>query len=573
MAARVLTGIPASPGMAEGPAFIWRRQAPFVRRRTGAAPEEERRRLEAARSAARAEIDGLRARVTTTAGGQQGAIFAAHLMFLDDAALLSRAGEAIARGINAEAAWYDAVEHFAAQLEQLPDPTFRTRAADIRDVGHRVLVHLSGGGEAGPALPVPAVVVASDLSPSEVASLDRALVLAVCLAHGGPTSHAAILARAWGVPAVVGVGDPLMDLEHGDVLLVDGDRGEVIVAPDEAQRRAFHDQAARAARQERTARAASGEPALTRDGRRVHIEANVGSVDEASAAVHAGAEGVGLLRTEFLFLGRSAPPGEEEQAAVYRAIFERLGSRPVAVRTLDAGADKPVPYLPLPAEANPFLGYRGVRLLLDHPDLLKVQLRAMLRAASGSRVRILFPMVATLEEWRRARALVEAVQREMRAAGPAPAGTCEIGMTVEVPAAVILADHFAREADFLTIGTNDLTQYTMAADRGNANVAHLNDGCHPAVLRLVQRVVEAGHTTGIWVGVCGELAGDPDAVPVLVGLGVDELSMTPAAIPRAKAIVRQWTFEDARRLAHAAVDLDSAHAVRALVRGRSPQDG
>ena len=571
MVERVLTGVPAAPGLAEGPAVLRREEAVRVPRRADAAPDVERRRLAAARAAARAEIEELRKRVAVTAGGAEAAIFAAHLMFLDDDALLSMTGASVAQGTNAEAAWVDAVEHFAGQLEHLADPTFRARAADVRDVGRRVLAHLSGRPAAALELPTPAVVVAQDLAPSEVASLDRARVLALCLAHGGPTSHAAILARAWGVPAVAGLGEAVMDLNDGDRLLVDGGRGEVIVSPGDTQRRAFHERAGRAARREQAELAASGEAAVMRDGRRVKIEANVGSVEEAVEAVRAGAEGIGLLRTEFLFLNRREAPGEDEQTTAYLAVLEVMGPRPVVLRTLDAGGDKPLQYLPVQAEANPFLGYRAIRVLLDHPDLLKAQLRAMLRAGPGRDLRIMFPMVATLDELRRARALFDEVRRGLQGAGP-EAGRVQVGMTVEVPAAVVLADHFAREVDFLSIGTNDLAQYTMAADRGNEMVARLHDGCHPAVLRQVHRVIEAGHAAGIWIGVCGELAGDQDAVPVLVGLGIDELSMTPASIPKVKAIVRRRTYAEAQRLAAEAIDLDSAEAVRALVHVRSGGD-
>lgn len=563
---RVLTGIPAAPGLAQGPAVLWREEALPVPQRQAALPDGERGRLHAARAAARAEIERLKAQVEATAGSGEAAVFQAHLMFLDDPALVKLADSAIDTGWNAEAAWADAVEHFAGQLDRLPDPTLRARAADVRDVGRRVLGHLLGKMAQVLELRQPSVVVARDLAPSQVASLDRERLLALCLAAGGPTSHAAILARAWGVPAVVGLGPSVLAVSESQSLLVDGSRGEVVVNPDAHLLRAFRERAGRAAERAGAERAAAREPAVTRDGHRVEVVANVGAIEETAAALDAGAGGIGLLRTEFLYLNRTAAPGEEGQLDAYRVVLKAMGSRSVIARTLDVGGDKPLPYLPLDREPNPFLGYRAIRILLDHPDVLKIQFRALLRASPGHDLRIMFPLVTTLDELRRAKALFQEARDEVRAAGHAATERIPLGMMVEVPAAVALADRFAREVDFFSIGTNDLTQYTMAADRGNEKVAHLNDGCHPAVLRQIQRVIEAGHQAGIWVGVCGELAGDPDAVPVLLGLGLDEFSIAAAAIPRAKAIIRRWSLAEARRLAAEAINLDSAAAVRERVR-------
>ncbi len=567
---RALHGIAAAPGLAAGPAVVWRETAVAIPRVRSRPPAEEIARLTAARNAARDEIRHLKAKVTAEAGPAEAAIFDAHLMFLDDTALLQRVQTAIEAGTIAEAAWQDTIEFFAAQLAQLPDPTLQARAADVRDVGGRVLDHLLGRAATGLDVRGPSVIVARDLAPSQIASLPVAQVLAFCTAEGGPTSHTAILAKAWGKPAVVGLGAALLEIRDGAQLLVDGSRGEVVVDPDEPAAREFAQRRAETERQAADALAAAAEPALTRDGRRLEVVANIGSVEDTTSALACGAEGVGLLRTEFLYLNRHSAPTEEEHLGAYRAILQAMGTRPVIARTLDVGGDKPLPYLDLPKEANPFLGWRAIRISLDRPELFAVQLRALLRASPGHDLRIMFPMIATLDELRAAKAALHDARRAVRGAGYAVAASLQVGMMVEVPAAAVLADQFAREADFFSIGTNDLTQYTLAADRTNERVAALGDACHPAVLRLIRQVVESAHRAGRWVGVCGELAGEADAVPLLLGLDLDELSMAPQSIPAAKAILRQWSWARAQQLAEQAQQQDSAAAVRALVRRTPP---
>jgi len=567
---RTLTGIAAAQGLAAGPAAVWREQAVTIPRSTGRQPATETARLSAARAAARNEIRALRAKVAAEAGQAEAAIFDAHEMFIDDAALLRKAQQAIDRGVNAEAAWADAIEFFASQLEQLPDPTLQARAADVRDVGGRVLDHLVGRGAAGLRLDEPSVVISRDLAPSQIASLPVARVLAFCTAEGGPTSHTAILAKAWGKPAVVGLGTAVLELRDGTAVLVDGTRGEIVIDPDEQTTREFSQRRGAAERQAATERGAAGDPAITRDHRRVEVVANIGAVEEAAVALQHGAEGIGLLRTEFLYLSRRTAPTEDEHLAAYEAILRVMASRPVIARTMDIGGDKPAPYLDLPKEANPFLGWRAIRISLQRPELFAVQLRALLRASPGHDLRIMFPMIASIDELRAAKAELERARRAVTSAGHPVAARLQVGMMVEVPSAAVLADQFARETDFFSIGTNDLTQYTMAADRTNERVAHLGDACHPAVLRQIGSVVQAAHRVGPWVGVCGELAGDPDAVPLLLGLDLDELSMAPAAIPAVKAIIRRWSGAGAKRLVAKALDLDSASAVRNLVRATAP---
>jgi multiphosphoryl transfer protein len=416
---------------------------------------------------------------------------------------------------------------------------------------------ITGEEAAGPT--EPGIVLAGELTPAEAAGLDPALVRGIATAHGSATAHAAILARALGLPAAVGLGDALMAVEEGTALLLDGEAGTLQVDPPEEVVREAEERRARLAERRAAALQRAHEPGAMRDGARVEVFANLGSAAEAAKAVELGAEGVGLLRTEFLFLDRPQLPDEDEQAQTLRDIAVALDGRPLVVRTLDAGADKPLPALPMPPEANPFLGVRGIRLALERPEILATQLRAILRVAAEHPVKAMLPMVATLGEVRAARALLD----EARAATGIDT-PLELGIMVEVPAAALAAATLAPHVDFFSLGTNDLTQYTMAAERGDERLAGLLAGPQPAVLRLVQATVEAASVHGRWVGVCGELAGDPAAAILLAGLGVTELSMAPALVAEAKAALRAVDLADARAAAHAALDAEDADEARRL---------
>ena len=450
------------------------------------------------------------------------------------------------------------IERTAAQWDALEDEYLRARAADLRSVGRQVLARLLGLALPGPELEAPGVVIARDLTPADTVGLDPSMALGIVTAAGGPTSHAAVLARSSGIPAVVGAGDSVLTVPEGTPIALDGSTGVVHVDPDPSVVSELT--AARDARDAvvREAQASALEPARTIDGVTIEVAANIGSPVDAARAVAAGADGVGLFRTEFLFMGRSAMPDEREQEAAYRETAEALGGRPLVIRTLDAGADKPIPYLDQPSEANPFLGVRGIRLGLQRPELLQAQLRAILRVAADHPLRVMFPMVATVDELREAMDL-------LRGAGERPP-TLEVGVMVEVPSAALLADRLADDADFFSIGTNDLTQYTMAADRGNVRVGALADAVHPAVLRSIRMTVEAADARGRWVGVCGELAGDADATPLLLGLGVRELSMGAPSIALVKRAVRTVDLPVARALADDALACASAGEVRELLR-------
>jgi phosphocarrier protein FPr len=556
-----LRGLPVAPGIVIGPAQRLREPAPAVSDAPAGDPGDEWRALDGARAAARADVRAARAAVAGGAGEAEAAIFDAHLLLLDDEALVEPARRAIeSEGRNASQAWHAAVEEAAGTYRAADDAYLRERAADVLDVGRRVLGHLAGTGGAPATLAGAGVLVAEDLTPGQTAALDRDLVRGIATARGSATSHAAILARAFGIPAVVGVGPALLQTADGTPLVLDGDAGTVTVDPDRdviagAERRAEEERRVAAERRERAAA-----PARTRDGRRIEVAANLGAVAETAPAVAEGAEGVGLLRTEFLFLGREDAPGEEEQFAALDEVATALDGRPLVIRTLDVGADKPLPFLAQDPEANPFLGRRGIRLALARPDIMRAQVRAILRVAAGhDNVKVMFPMVAALGELRAARAILD---EERAALGIDP--PLEVGIMVEVPAVAVAAERFAREADFFSIGTNDLAQYALAAERGNEHVAGLATGPVPALLALVEAVVRGASAHGRWVGVCGELAGDPVAAALLVGLGVTELSMAPPRIPDVKEALRGLDADAAEAVARDAIAADDAGAARAL---------
>jgi len=554
-----LTGVAASPGVALGRIFQWRQQdAPVIER--AADQVRERRQLDQALGEAHAQLDALQQRLATHADADKAAIFSAHKELLEDPDLLDGAVDAIQGGASAAFAWQQAYRAQADRLARLSNEMLAARAGDLRDVGRRVLRILTGTTHAPPELPADAIIVAEDLTPSDTASLDRGRVRGLCTTGGGGTSHAAILARALGLPAVAAIDPRALELPDGTRAMIDGSRGILQIEPSDDE------QAGVAARQERnkSRRAAeltsAQEPAATTDGHRVEIVVNIGDLTDARQVVPLGGEGVGLLRTEFLFFNRQEPPDEDEQARIYEDIVRAIGpGRLVVVRALDVGGDKPLPYLPMAPEENPFLGERGIRMLLNRPDVLRTQLRAIVRASAAGRICVMFPMIATMEEWSAARAHYEEARASL-GASPIP-----VGIMVETPAAALLAEQFARDADFFSIGTNDLTQYTLAMDRTNPRLAPALDALHPAVLRLIDQTVRGAHARQRWVGVCGSLASDPQAVPILIGLGVDELSVSVPAVPAIKAQIRRLRLSTCRDVAARALAAAAASEVRALV--------
>jgi len=550
--------IGAGAGLGIGPAHSARSGTITIPDTPADEPAVEWRRVGKAIASVRRTISHLRTRTAREIGEAEAAIFDAHQLMLDDSALLDSVRTRIDGGLSAISAWSAAVQDLAAEFAAVPDPYLRARADDVRAVGDQVLRAMLGGGEhsAGPT----GVVIAADLTPAEAAELDPSRVAAVLLAFGSPHAHNVILLRAKGIPVIVAAGPTVLSIPDGTIVAVDGGQGEFIVDPAQDVRQEFAERVATLARRQGHARARAAEPAVTRDTVTIPVGANVGSVDDARAAAAHGADLAGLVRTEFLFLGRQDAPDVEEQFAVYRKIAESLDGRRITLRTLDVGGDKPLDFLPSPAEANPYLGVRGIRLSLAHPDLLAEQLLAMVRLAQQTPVSVMFPMIATLDELFAARELLDTAIGQAGGRGR-PAGL-QVGMMVEVPAAALKAAAFARHVDFLSIGTNDLTQYTLAADRNNDAVAPIGDTFDPGLLQLIRATCQ-GAAGKASVSVCGEFAADERAVAPLLGMGVDSLSVTPPAIPATKEAVRAVDTAEAQRLAQEVLASDSAASVRA----------
>ena len=554
----------ASPGIGIGP----KTSLPDVdyepRDTAPGTPAVETERLHAAVEATRAELTSTRDHVAGAAGEREAEIFDAHVLLLDDDELVGTALEVVAgEAVTAEHAWQVAVDALAARFTQLTDSYLQSRADDIRAVGDQVLAHL-GGHTSSPTHTLAGILVTADLTPTQAARLDPSTVLGIVTAAGSPLSHGAILARALGIPAVVGAGHDVLVVPDGTTILVDGTEGVVVIDPNATVNQHYRDKADGQRRHANNLLAAASRPAITSDGVAIEVLANIASRDDALQAVRHGADGIGLLRTEFLFLDRPQPPSEDEQLEAYLSVADALGGRRLTVRTLDVGGDKPVPYLPTTIEANPFLGRRGLRLSLQQPDIFKQQLRALVRAGMQHPISVLFPMVTTIDELRAARGLLADAAAEVGcSAGELPPGF-EVGAMAEVPAFALHARAAVPLIDLISIGTNDLTQYTLAAERGNADVAALADPLDPAVLHLISQVANAA-TARARVAVCGEIAADPAAAALLIGLGVLELSMTPRAIPAVKDAIRSMSANKAKQLAALALHRDSAASVRALL--------
>ncbi|KAF1010680.1 MAG: Phosphoenolpyruvate-protein phosphotransferase [Pseudomonas fluorescens] len=549
-----LQAVAAAPGIAMGPAHV-QVLKPFDYPLRGESTVVERERLRAALAQVRREIQHLIERSSAKAIRE---IFITHQEMLDDPELADDVDTRLKQGESAQAAWMSVIEAAARQQASLQDALLAERAADLRDIGRRVLAQLCGV-EAAQEPTEPYILVMDEVGPSDVARLDPTRVAGILTARGGATAHSAIVARALGIPALVGAGPAVLLLEAGTPLLLDGQRGRLHVSPDAASlQRATHERDHREQRLQRAA-AQRHEVARTRDGHRVEVFANIGESAGVVGAVEQGAEGIGLLRTELIFMAHPQAPDEATQETEYRRVLDGLQGRPLVVRTLDVGGDKPLPYWPIAEEENPFLGVRGIRLTLQRPQIMEAQLRALLRSADNRPLRIMFPMVGSVEEWRLARDMTERLRQQI------PVADLQLGIMIEVPSAALLAPVLAKEVDFFSVGTNDLTQYTLAIDRGHPTLSAQADGLHPAVLQLIDIAVRAAHAHGKWVGVCGELAADPLAVPVLVGLGVDELSVSARSIPEVKARVREFSLDEARALAARSLVAGSPAEVRAFV--------
>lgn len=551
-------GIAGAPGIAIGPVFRHVRTEIKVEE-TYEGESIEKNQLQSAIEKAKGQLKQLRKKMLDQKATGEAAIFDVHIELLDDVELLDGVLEKINKKQSAALAWQSSIEERAKLVASLDDPLLAARAADLHDVGYRVLRILVGVDEQSPKLPDhPVIILAEDLTPSDTVTLDRDKVLGFCTAKGGPTSHTAIIARALGLPAVVSAGEKVLSLSNSTQIVLNGYSGVLIIDPDEIEIKEAEQKQQEDEEFRLQAQAEADKPAVTTDGHRVEIAANIGGIEDARQAITSGAEAVGLLRTEFLFLERVSPPSEDEQFSVYRDIAQAMQKKPVIIRTLDVGGDKPLPYIKMIEESNPFLGERGIRLCLNQPDLMRQQIRSILRAQEYGKLRIMFPMVADLSEWIEAKEITSEIELELGVPG------VEMGIMIEVPSAALMADVFAEHVDFFSIGTNDLTQYTMAMDRMHPQLAGISDGLHPAVLRLIDQTVKAAHKAGKWVGVCGELGADPQAIPILVGLGVDELSVTVPAIPIVKAQVRALNYSETQEIAEKALNCATAKEVRQL---------
>lgn len=557
----LLLGVGASPGVAIGVAVCIKEEA-FDFEEEAADTHEQNVRLDKAIEESKNQLEALIESMHKQTNASKAAIFAAHRELLDDPDLIDIARSMIDKGKSAEYGWHHAYSLYAKQLANLQNKLLAERANDLCDVGKRALRVLTGKASETLELPDNAILIAEEISPSFTATIDTQKVKGFCSTAGGATSHVAIIARSLDIPAIVGIETRVLDIPDGDPLILDGNKGTLRTNPsDELVKQTKEKQ--KALREEKARNLETAlDPALTTDGKAVEVAANIGGLKDAIQSVELGGEGVGLLRSEFLFLDRMSAPAEEEQYEVYRDILLALDGRPLLVRTLDVGGDKPLAYLPLPAEENPFLGQRGIRIGLERPEIFRVQARAILRAGAHGKIRIMFPMISTIDEIIEVKIMLEQ-EREKLGVDP-----IETGIMVEVPSTAILADQFAKEVDFFSIGTNDLTQYTLAMDRGHPKLAAKIDALNPAVLQLIKKTAQGAHREGKWVGVCGGIASDPQAVPVLLGLGIDELSVSVPTIPAIKAEVRKYSMEECHSIAGETLACASSSEVRILLESK-----
>jgi len=559
---KIYRGIPVSAGVCRGKVLILRQARHVIARRelTDAGIEVEVKRFEQSLVRTRQQITEVQRRVSQTMSSSEADIFDAHLLMLEDRVLIEEVIKIIReQKANADYAFHTASDRYIAVLEAVEDEYLRERAADLRDLTGRVLDNLLEVKDAFDLkhLNEPCILVGHDLSPSMTAQLDKKFVLGFVTDIGGKTSHTAILARSLDIPAIVGAQNISEELETGDYALLDGYNGTVIVNPTDQTLFEYGQLAKIKASLDEKLREVQHQPAVTLDGKTIHLSANIEDQNDIEAVLAHGAEGVGLFRTEFLFINRDRLPTEEEQYAVYRQVAVALKPHSVIIRTLDLGGDKFASHLQLAQEMNPFLGWRAIRFCLAQPEMFRAQLRAILRASAEGNIKMMYPMISGLDELNRANALVEQCKAELRAEKIPFAENLEIGAMIEIPSAVLIADTLAKRVKFFSIGSNDLIQYTLAADRTNEKVSHLYEPTHPAILRLIKMTVDAAHANGIWAGVCGEIAGDPVLTPLLLGLGVDELSAAPAVLDQVKYIIRRVKLDEARQLAEFALSSES----------------
>lgn len=558
-----LTGIAASDGIAIAKAYRFVQPDLTFTKTTVHDSQAEQQRLAAALAKTVQELMIIQQQTLKKFSAEEAAIFEAHLLVVNDPELIGPINQKIAdEAVNAEYALHEVSSMFVTLFEGMDDEYMSARASDIKDVTNRILAHLLGVHIPNPSnINEQVIIVANDLTPSETAQLDRNYVLGFITDIGGRTSHSAIMARSLEIPAVVGAGTATTTIQNGDWLIVDGLSGQVLVNPTADVIADYQEKAQSYRTQQAEWVTLVNEQTMSKDGVHIELAANIGSPSDLDGVLRHGAEGIGLYRTEFLYMGRENLPSEDEQFTAYKTVIEGMKGKPVVIRTLDIGGDKHLPYLPLQEEMNPFLGHRAIRLCLDQQELFRTQLRALLRASVYGNLKIMFPMIATIQEFREAKAILLEEKEKLIAEGIAVSAAIEVGMMVEIPATAIMADIFAKEVDFFSIGTNDLIQYTMAADRMNEKVSYLYQPYNPAILRLIQMVIKAAHQEQKWVGMCGEMAGDELAVPLLLGLGLDEFSMSATSILKTRALLKQLTVPEMQSLATEALQLATAEEV------------
>ena len=565
----MISGILASPGIAFGKALLLKEDEIVIDRKKISADkvDQEVERFLSGRAKASAQLEVIKTKAGETFGEEKEAIFEGHIMLLEDEELEQEIIALIKdKHMTADAAANEVIDGQATALEELDDEYLKERAADVRDIGKRLLRNILGLSIIDlSAIQDEVILVAADLTPSETAQLNLKKVLGFITDAGGRTSHTSIMARSLELPAIVGTGSITAQVKNGDYLILDAVNNQVLINPSNEQIEALRNLQAQVAEEKAELAKLKDLPAITLDGHQVEVCANIGTVRDVEGAERNGAEGVGLYRTEFLFMDRDALPTEEEQFAAYKAVAEACGSQAVIVRTMDIGGDKELPYMNFPKEENPFLGWRAVRIAMDRKEILRDQVRAILRASAFGKLRIMFPMIISVEEVRALKKEIEIYKQELRDEGKAFDESIEIGVMVETPAAATIARHLAKEVDFFSIGTNDLTQYTLAVDRGNDMISHLYQPMSPSVLNLIKQVIDASHAEGKWTGMCGELAGDERATLLLLGMGLDEFSMSAISIPRIKKIIRNTNFEDAKVIADQALAQPTTDELMTLV--------
>ena len=565
----MISGILASPGIAFGKALLLKEDEIVINQ--GKIPAEqidaEINRFLEARTKSAAQLEAIKEMAGRTFGEEKEAIFEGHIMLLEDEELEGDIRSFIKEHkASADRAVHEVIEQYAKMMADLDDPYLRERATDFRDIGTRLVKNVLGIAVVNlSTIDEEVILVAKDLTPSETAQINLKYVLGFVTDIGGRTSHTSIMARSLELPAIVGTGSITAQVKNGDYLILDAVNNQVLINPSNEQIEALRNLQAQVAEEKAELAKLKDLPAITLDGHQVEVCANIGTVRDVEGAERNGAEGVGLYRTEFLFMDRDALPTEEEQFAAYKAVAEACGSQAVIVRTMDIGGDKELPYMNFPKEENPFLGWRAVRIAMDRKEILRDQVRAILRASAFGKLRIMFPMIISVEEVRALKKEIEIYKQELRDEGKAFDESIEIGVMVETPAAATIARHLAKEVDFFSIGTNDLTQYTLAVDRGNDMISHLYQPMSPSVLNLIKQVIDASHAEGKWTGMCGELAGDERATLLLLGMGLDEFSMSAISIPRIKKIIRNTNFEDAKVLAEQALAQPTTDELMTLV--------